>query len=258
MSPGPGARGATLVVMPVPASVRSAITATTQTQVWIQPSTAPESAQDQPTPRLASGKPDLTGNWIPAPNPNGRYGRRRCGPTQVDCTRQINQTADYELFSPSRFGPSRPLYKPEFWDKVQKLDMWTNKEDPIMTCQPLGIPRHGSPRRIYQTDKDVTFMYTRYADAGGGNGEFRIVPTDGRKHDPKKAVESTYMGYAVGRWEGDTLVLDSISFVDTTWLGRGGFFHSSEMRVVEKFKRKGNEILHEVTSRTPTLPWSRG
>jgi hypothetical protein len=53
---------------------------------------------------------------------------------------------------------SAALYKPEFWDKVQQLDMWTNKEDPVMTCQPLGIPRHGSPRRIYQTDKDVTFM----------------------------------------------------------------------------------------------------
>jgi len=41
------------------------------------------------------------------------------------------------------------------------------------------------------------------------------------------------MGYTVGRWEGDALVLDSISFVDTTWLGRGGFFHSDQMRVVE-------------------------
>jgi hypothetical protein len=71
-------------------------------------------------------------------------------------------------------------------------------------------------------------------------------------------VESTYMGYAVGRWEGDTLVLDSISFVDTTWLGRGGFFHSSEMRVVEKFTRKGNEILYEVTVEDPEVlvePW---
>jgi hypothetical protein len=42
-----------------------------------------------------------------------------------------------------------------------------------------------------------------------------------------KAVESTYMGNAVGRWEGGTLVLDSISFVDSTWLGRVGFFHSA-------------------------------
>jgi hypothetical protein len=71
-------------------------------------------------------------------------------------------------------------------------------------------------------------------------------------------VESTYMGYAVGRWEGDTLVLDSISFVDSTWLGRGGFFHSAQMWVVEKFTRKGNEILHEVTVEDPEVlvePW---
>ena len=54
------------------------------------------------------------------------------------------------------------------------------------------------------------------------------------------------------------LVLDSISFVDTTWLGRGGFFHSAEMRVVEKFTRKGNEILYEVTVEDPEVlvePW---
>jgi hypothetical protein len=62
--------------------------------------------------------------------------------------------------------------------------------------------------------------------AGGGNAEFRIIPTDGRKHDPKKAIEATYMGYTIGRWDGDTLVLDSTSFVDTTWIGRGGYFHS--------------------------------
>ena len=66
------------------------------------------------------------------------------------------------------------------------------------------------------------------------------------------------MGYALGRWEDDTLVLDSISFVDTTWLGRGGFFHSSQMRVVEKFTRKGNEILYEATVEDPDVlvePW---
>ena len=64
-----------------------------------------------------------------------------------------------------------------------------------------------------------------------------------RKHDPKKAIEATYMGYTVGRWEGDTLVLDSISFVDTTWIGRGGYFHCPNMHVVEKLTRKGEEIL---------------
>src|SRR5207253_3013291 len=104
---------------------------------------------------------------------------------------------------PSRFGNlNRPVYKPEYWDKVQELDMWTNKYDPVMTCQPLGVPREGPPRRIIQTDKDVVLFYLG-GDAGGGYGEYRIIPTDGRKHDPQKAIESTYLGYTVGRWEGD-------------------------------------------------------
>ena len=62
----------------------------------------------------------------------------------------------------------------------------------------------------------------------------------------------------MGRWEGDTLVLDSISFVDSTWFGRGGFFHSSDMHVVEKFTRTGDEILYEITIEDPEVlvePW---
>ena len=164
---------------------------------------------------------------------------------------------DYEWISPSRFGPSRPVYKPEFWDKVQELDQWTNKYDPIMTCQPMGIPRAGTPRRIYQTANDITMLYTT-SDYGGGNREFRVIPTDNRKHNPQKAIEATYMGYTVGRWEGDTLVLDSISFVDTTWFGRGGLFHSANLHIVEKFTRKGDEILYEITIEDPDVlvePW---
>lgn len=47
--------------------------------------------------------------------------------------------------------------------------MWTNKYDPVTTCQPLGVPREGPPRRIYQSDKDVTFIYAG-GDAGGDAG----------------------------------------------------------------------------------------
>jgi hypothetical protein len=253
--------GSVYVVMPVPASVQKAITVTAAVPPARPLPTPPvfgQSAQDQPTPRLANGKPDLTGNWGFS-GMNWRYGFRRCGPTQQEgCTSTINQTADFEFEAPSRFGPNRPLYKPDHWDKIQQLDMWTNKEDPVMTCQPLGIPRQGPPRRIIQTANDIVFFYGRYADGGGGYGEYRVIPIDGRKHDPKKAIETTYMGYTVGHWEGDTLVLDSISFVDTTWLARGGFFHSDQMRVVEKFTRQGNQILYEVTVEDPEVlvePW---
>jgi len=213
-----------------------------------------------PTPRMG-GHPDLTGNWSYT-DWIGNYmtgGGRRCAPTQKSpCDRQDNQTYDFELYSPSRFGNlNRPVYKPEYWDKVQDLDMWTNKYDPVMTCQPLGVPREGPPRRIIQTDKDVVFLYLG-GDAGGGYGEYRVIPTDGRKHDPQRAIEATYLGYTVGRWEGDTLLLDSISFVDSTWLGRGGFFHSEQMHVVERFTRQGDVILYDVTVEDPEVlvePW---
>jgi hypothetical protein len=245
--------GSVYVVMPVPASVKEAIQVAAQ-----QPPASKALAASGETPRMANGHPDMTGNWN-FNAMNWRYGNRRCDPTQQEgCSRALNQTMDFEFEAPSRFGPNRPLYKPEYWDKVQELDMWTNKDDPVMSCQPLGVPREGPPRRIVQSANDIIFFYGEYVDGGGGYGEYRVIPTDDRKHDPKKAIESTYFGYTVGRWEGDTLVLDSISFVDTTWLARGGFFHSDQMHVIEKLTRKGNEILYEVTVDDPEVlaePW---
>jgi hypothetical protein len=260
--------GNVYVVMPVPASVKAAI------KVAVQPppvatvprdenpfaeffGTPPPAAANAPVARL-DGKPDLTGNWM-AIDFNWRYGFRRCGPTQAaGCTSVFNQTIDFEFEAPSRFGPNRPVYKPEFWDKVQQLDMWTNKYDPVMTCQPLGIPRQGAPWRIYQTAKDITFLYNAGVDGGGGYGEYRVIPTDGRKHDPVQARQTKYMGYTVGRWEGDTLVLDSISFNDQTWLARGGFFHSESMHVIERFTRQGSNIRYDITVEDPEVlaePW---
>ena len=249
------------VVMPVPASVKAAIKPTHQPPNWTLPANTRHRRADCSRRHAAAGQweagPDRSLGWRPYPITGS--GTRRCGPTQVDCkTGQDNFWVDYEWISPSRFGVfGRPIYKPEFWDKVQELDQWTNKYDPIMTCQPMGIPRAGTPRRIFQTANDITMLYTT-SDYGGGNREFRVIPTDGRKHDPKKAIEATYMGYTVGRWEGDTLVLDSISFVDSTWFGRGGLFHSANMHIVEKFTRKGDEILYDITIEDPDVlvePW---
>ncbi|MEO8100056.1 MAG: hypothetical protein ABI811_20315 [Acidobacteriota bacterium] len=264
--------GQMYVVMPVPASVKAAIKPTNQPPNWTLNAnpTAPAPATQTAaavTPRTANGKPDMTGNWGGAPLPITGSGTRRCGPTQVvgggispdvGCrTGQDNFWVDYEWISPSRFGPSRPIYKPEFWDKTQELDQWTNKFDPVMTCQPLGIPRQGTPRRIIQTDKDIIFFYSQYSDYGGGNAEFRMIPTDARERNTQSA-ESFYFGYAIGKWEGDTLVIESTNFVDTTWFGRGGLFHDENLRIVERLTRKGDEILYEMTLEDPTVmiePW---
>ena len=250
--------GNVYVVAPVPPSVQKAMNVTTKAPTIVFARQEPPTNTTAPTPRIG-GHPDLSGNWAEF-NIGwiGNYmgnGGRRCGPTQEKpCNRATNQTEDFELYSPSRFGQlGRPLYKPEHWDKVQQLDMWTNKEDPVMTCQPLGLPRQGSPRRIYQTADDITFLYGQFGDAGGGLAEFRVIPTDGRKHGPNAAYASTYFGDTVGHWEGDTLVLDSIGFVDTTWIGRGGYFHTSEMHIIEKFRREGDAIFYDLTLEDPEV-----
>lgn len=98
---------------------------------------------------MADGHPDMTGNWagplllLRVVGPADVVQRRcRVGDsTPASAAKQDNFRLEYEWISSSRFGSSRPVYELEFWDKVQYLDQWTNKEDPIMTCQPMGIPR---------------------------------------------------------------------------------------------------------------------
>ena len=101
-------------------------------------------------------------------------------------------------------------------------------------------------------------IYRGGSDGAGGYAEHRMIALDGKPHDPRRAANYTYMGYTVGKWEGDTLVLDSIGFSDETWLARGGYFHSDQMRVIEKFTRTGNQILYQVTVEDPVVlvePW---
>jgi hypothetical protein len=253
--------GQMYVVMPVPASVKAAIKPTNQPPNWTLPSGPAAQTATADTPRRADGKPDMTGAWAGGFNPISGGGNRRCGPTQGErCkTPQDNFWVDYEWLSPSRFGIlGHPVYKPEYWDKIQELDQWTNKYDPVMTCKPLGLPRHGTPSRIIQNNNDIIFFYRENADYGGGNNEFRDIPTDGRARNAQTSLISTYYGYSIGKWEGDTLVIDSTSFTDETWLGRGGFLHSADMHIIERLTRVGNEIRYDMTIEDPEYfvePW---
>ena len=216
------------------------------------------------TPRTPDGKPDLSGMWggrgggggdaEGAEGPEGAEGvitavivSRRCAPNQVGCNDQTNQTVDGEFTG--RMALNRPIYRPEFWDKVQDLDRNTNTKDPILQCQPLGVPRMGAPRKIVQTAREVILFYGQ---------DYRLIPTDGGEHDPVRAQDVTFFGDAVGKWDGDTLVIDTVGFNDITWLDKGGYFHSDLMHVVEKLHRDGNTLTYQVTVDDPTVllqPW---
>ncbi len=229
------------------------------------------SAQTATPPRTAAGKPNLSGLWggpgaqdiddikagvaatlSGAPD---LFPSRRCSPVQIDCTPQTNQALDQEFTG--RADANRPIYKPEFWDKVQYLDMNTNKEDPLFACQSYGLPRVGPPARIIQTDDDVVFLYWSFG-ATTQPADYRVIPTDGREHDALRAIDVTFYGDSVGKWEGDTLVIDTVGFNDETWLARGGYFHSDQMRITERVRRDGNTLVYDVTVDDPQVlvePW---
>ena len=101
-------------------------------------------------------------------------------------------------------------------------------------------------------------LYGRGGDGGGGYSDFRVIATDGRAFDPQQTLQTKYTGHSVGHWEGDTLVIESVGFTPETWLARGGFFHSEDMKVFERFTRKGDQMLYEVTVEDPQVllqPW---
>jgi len=250
--------GSVYVVVPVPPDVGPA---TTEVAMYGTDQQAPVLSSTDPTPRLADGHPDLTGNW----NNPGKffiwaYGNRRCAPTQLEgCSPQWNQTIDFTFEAASRFGPNRPIYRPEHWDEVIYLDMWTNRYDPIMSCQPMGVPRQGPPGRIVHTDSDIVLLYGAGGDGGGGYSDFRVIATDDREVNEQQARQTKYTGHSVGHWEGDTLVIVSVGFTPATWLARGGFFHSENMTVTERFTRQGNQILYEAMVEDPDVllyPWT--
>ena len=121
-----------------------------------------------------------------------------------------------------------------------------------MHCKPAGFLRVGTPAEIIAVPGRVAFFYEQE-----DLNFYRIIPTDGRKHDPD--ADPSYNGDSVGHWEGDTLVIDTVSFNDDTWLGLDGWFHSEAMRVVERISRESDGIHYQATVEDPkvlTRPWA--
>jgi hypothetical protein len=206
---------------------------------------APQAAQAAagPAPRMADGKPDLSGVWWTGGDVGGRgYGGGRgrgggapAGPPPATIT---------------------SLYKPEVVASNKKLN---DNNDPTLKCVPTALGTLnvslfdvGAVGQIVATPKFVVMLTETFHG-------WRVVPTDGRPH--RAEVPPSYRGDSVGRWDGDVFVMETKNFTDDTWMWAEGRVspHSDELRIVERYRRvNANTLEIEATVYDPkmlTAPW---
>jgi len=204
--------------------------------------------------QTSNDHPDLSGTWLFSIDlPPIALKRQTSGSTSI---KGIDTSGAKNAVKGNVPGalPSQPapVYKPEFRAKVKDLADHESKTDEVFYCGRPGVPRIGPPRRIIQLTNEVVFLYE---DISGD--AYRIIPTDGRPH--KKDGNPTYYGDSVAHWEGNTLVVEATNFVDSTWFGEDGYFHSDAMRVTERLWRNGPNLAYQVTVDDPkvlTAPWT--
>lgn len=174
-----------------------------------------------------AGHPDLSGTWLFSIDlPPIALKRQANGTTSVkgiDASGRRPAAVNVAGALPST---AAPVYKPELRAKVKDLIDHESKTDQVFYCGRPGVPRIGPPRRIVQLPNEVVFLYE---DISGD--PYRIIPTDGRPH--RKDGNPSYYGDSVAKWEGNTLVVDVTNFVEDTWFGEDGYFHSDAMHVTD-------------------------
>ena len=203
-----------------------------------QTGTAATAASPGPVPRMPDGHPDLSGVW---------WRGADVGPG---------------LFAAGRGSGAAPapsftsLYLPSAQARAKTL---RDKDDPSLGCVPtafgtlnVSLFDVGAVGQIIQTPKFVVMLTETYHG-------FQIIPFDGRPH--RDAVPPSYHGDAIGRWEGDTFVVDKTNFTDFNWISAEGrvSFHSDALHMVERYRRVDAKTLEiEATLEDPkvlTKPW---
>jgi hypothetical protein len=183
-------------------------------------------------PRKADGKPNLT-----APAPRGPDGK-------LDLTGIWNGPVPDTDFNPANAQP---------WinDLVRQRQQQYHRTRPSYQCLPSGpeADRSGGWKRILQTPAAIAIL--------NDDLTYRVIFMDGRELEANAAP--SWMGYSVGRWEGDTLVVDSNGFNDKTWLSRYGQAHTEALRVRERYRRSDfGHLQVDVTFTDPgayAKPW---
>jgi len=188
-----------------------------------------------PSRRTPDGKPDLSGVWRTELAPAGENERlfgdeAKTFAVPGDDPRGFPK---YFLNILVDFKPSESPLRPEFAQLFRNNSERRGTESPVARCLPQGLPRadltNYAPFKIIQTTGVIAVLYEI-------DNTYRQIYTDGRKlpRDPQPA----WLGYSVGRWEGDTLVVDAAGFNDRSWLDAAGHPHSEELHIQERFHRR--------------------
>lgn len=186
----------------------------------IAPAYAAQQEQDAPrtqAPRMEDGTVDLGGNGV------------------WDLPYITNFAARMEGYDQGKRPPFLPWTK-AMWDYNRANDV---KYDPEGFCLPPGGPRSMGtpyPAEIIQDRDRIVIIFE------GGGHVWREIHMDGRPHP--EGVNPTYFGHSTGKWEGDTLVIDTVGYNEKTWIDFNGHMHTEQLHTIEYITRPFKEVLH--------------
>ena len=214
-----------------------------------------------PAPRTVDGKPDLSGIWDNGRNTNIQRGGRGAdfnaapAPNRGQTPAADSGPPNATFFNVGAGFPDGLPFQPWAADLMKKRMDDNSKDNPDAHCLPMGFMQfhtHSQPRKIVQTPELSLIVYE-------ANSGLRQIFTDGRAL-PGKDAEPWWYGYSVGKWEGDTLVVETTGFIDNTWLDVRGSPMSSAAKVTERFRRPNYGNLEiQITVDDPkayTKPWT--
>ena len=210
----------------------------------------------KPSPRWPDGHPRLgpepgkSGYWA-SPSVPSLY-EASAGKIRMNSEGILTNSGDANKVAP--FQP---------WAKALYLYRQHNflKDDPMSSCLPPGGPRQ------FQAPYGVQFLEEQARQrilvlSRGGNRNWRLINLDGRPLPALDDLTPTYFGYSVAKWEGDTLVIQSVGYVERFWMSAGGLPHTESARLTERISRPNFDTLkYEVTVDDPgayTRPWTGG
>jgi hypothetical protein len=187
-----------------------------------------------PAPRASNGKPDLSGLWQVEPTPFDEM-KRLFGPELDSLSVPGDDPRNFSKYVFSilaDFKPEEAPIRPEAGRIFESHMKSFGSSNPTTQCLPGGVPFGGLlpfPNKFIQTPGLIVILQ----EADGG---LRQIFTDGRKHtaDP----QPSWMGYSVGKWEGDSLVVDTVGFNDKGWLDGAGHPHSDTLKIQERYRRR--------------------